>query len=40
MEGGEIQVKCLKTELISELLRLSCWLSHNSKVIIIKNIEK
>lgn len=40
MGGGEIQVKWLKAEVISELLGLSHRLSHHSKVIIVRNIEK
>lgn len=40
MGGSEIQVKWLKAEVISELLGLSHRLSHYSKVIIDRNIEK
>lgn len=40
MGVGEIQVKWLKAEVISELLGLSHQLSHHSKVIIDRNIEK
>lgn len=40
MGGGEIQVKWLKAEVISELLGLSHRLLHHSKVITDRNIEK